>query len=116
MPRTAIRPQTLHGAPPKGYRAAEGEDVQKLTVAFGELIRRMRLEREMTQAELAAYAEVDPNFVGMIERAERRITLYNAWRIAGGLGLSLAELVEPLPRRKTRLATGQSRKAHQRQP
>ena len=54
----------------------------------------------MTQADLAASAELDPNYIGMIERAERRITLYNAWRIAGGLGLSLSDLVAGLPTRK----------------
>ena len=62
----------------------------------------------MTQADLAATAELDPNFIGMVERAERRITLYNAWRIAGGLGISLAELVNPIPVRKTRQTKSRS--------
>ena len=75
-----------------------------MTVLLGQTVRALRLDRKMTQADLATYAELDPNFIGFVERAERRITLYNAWRIAGGLGISLAELVAPLPTRKPKAA------------
>lgn len=75
-----------------------------MSVLLGQTVRALRLDRKMTQADLATYAELDPNFIGFVERAERRITLCNAWRIAGGLGISLAELVAQLPTRKPKAA------------
>lgn len=95
--------KVLVAASDKEIKAAAKEEVRKVSVLLGKAIRARRLEKEMTQAELAAYAELDPNFIGFVERAERRVTLYNAWRIAGGLSMSLAELVEPLPTRKVRV-------------
>jgi len=34
--------------------------------------------------------------VGFVERAEREVGVTLAWRLADGLGVTLAELVEPL--------------------
>jgi len=82
-----------------------------MSILLGKAIRARRLEKEMTQLDLATYAELDPNFIGFVERAERRVTLYNAWRIAGGLGISLAELVAPLPTRKIRVVKKPSRRS-----
>lgn len=89
-------------------KTAAQDEIDKVSVLLGKSIRSLRQKREMTQADLATYAELDPNFIGMVERAERRITLYNAWRIAGGLGVSLAELVEHLPTRKPRIPKSRS--------
>ena len=101
MPSSPARPSKASSASTDAaHKAAAAEEVRKPTQSFGELVRSLRLERQMTQAELAMHAELDPNYIGMIERAERRVSLYNAWRIAGGLGMTLGEMVEPLPRRK----------------
>jgi ribosome-binding protein aMBF1 (putative translation factor) len=101
MPSSPARPSKASSASTDAaQKAAAAEEVRKLTQSFGELVRSLRLERLMTQAELATHAELDPNYIGMIERAERRVSLYNAWRIAGGLGMTLGEMLEPIARRK----------------
>lgn len=104
-------PKAPHTTSDEETEAAAKEEIHKMSVLLGKAIRARRLEKEMTQLDLATYAELDPNFIGFVERAERRVTLYNAWRIAGGLGISLAELVAPLPTRKVRVVKKPARRS-----
>lgn len=56
---------------------------------FGEKVREERLKRGLSQEELAAKAGVHRTYIGMIERAEKNITLENIQKIAHALGLPL---------------------------
>lgn len=55
---------------------------KKLSTKFGEVIREIRKERNLSQEELADKAEVHRTYVGMIERGEKNITLENIQKLA----------------------------------
>ncbi|MDZ7879268.1 MAG: helix-turn-helix transcriptional regulator [Saprospiraceae bacterium] len=61
---------------------------------FGENVRRERLKRKLTQEELAHSADLHRTYIGMIERAEKNITLLNAEKIAESLYTSLGDLLK----------------------
>jgi len=44
-------------------------------------------------------AGLHPNYVGSVERGERNLSLFNIWRLAGGLEVSVSQLVETLAAR-----------------
>ena len=60
---------------------------------FARNMRRIRLSLEMTQERLAERAELHPNYISSVERAERNISIRNIERIAKALGVTMAELV-----------------------
>ena len=60
---------------------------------FAKNMRRIRLGLEMTQERLAERAELHPNYISSVERAERNISIRNIERIANALGVTMAELV-----------------------
>ena len=55
---------------------------KSINVKFGEKIREERLKRNLSQEELAARAGVHRTYIGMIERAEKNITLGNIEKLA----------------------------------
>ena len=60
---------------------------------FGEKIREERLKQGLSQEKLASRAGVHRTYIGMIERAEKNITLENIEKIANALGISLDKLM-----------------------
>lgn len=69
---------------------------KKLSAKFGEVVRELRKERNLSQEELADKAEVHRTYVGMIERGERNITLENIQKLAKALNVSLKSIFEKL--------------------
>ncbi len=61
---------------------------------FGQKVRDERTKQGLSQEELAAKAGVHRTYIGMIERAEKNITLANIEKIANALGLSISELTK----------------------
>lgn len=68
------------------------KDLQK----FGKRLKFLRLERHLTQLELAEILDMSPNFIGMIERGERNTTVENVFKIARALGIKPSKLFEKL--------------------
>ncbi len=60
---------------------------------FGEKVRNERHKLGLSQEELAAKAGVHRTYIGMIERAEKNITLSNIEKIAKALGAKPSELI-----------------------
>ena len=54
---------------------------------------------DISQEELAARADLHRNYVGGVERGERDIGITALGRLAGALGLSLAEFFQPFRQR-----------------
>ncbi len=62
----------------------------------GANVRRIRLERGLTQEKLAFDADLDLTYVGGIERGKRNPSLLVLARLAQALGSTPAELVTPV--------------------
>ncbi|MYC40638.1 MAG: helix-turn-helix transcriptional regulator [Candidatus Dadabacteria bacterium] len=60
---------------------------------FGQKVREERLKQGLSQEELAARARVHRTYIGMIERAEKNITLENIEKIATALKLKINDLL-----------------------
>jgi transcriptional regulator with XRE-family HTH domain len=60
---------------------------------FGDKVREERHKKGLSQEELAARAGVHRTYIGMIERAEKNITLSNIEKIAKALGIKPSELI-----------------------
>ncbi len=58
-----------------------------------EKIKRLRIERGLSQAKLSAKADVDPSTLSRIERGERTATVPTVRKLALALGVGLAELL-----------------------
>lgn len=65
----------------------------KILEKFGVKVRAERLKQGLSQEALAEKAGVHRTYIGMIERAEKNITLINIERIAIALDVTLGELV-----------------------
>ena len=63
---------------------------------FGERVKKERLKQNLSQEELAARAGVHRTYIGMIERAEKNITLKNIEKIAKALGISITDLTKDI--------------------
>jgi transcriptional regulator with XRE-family HTH domain len=61
---------------------------------FGQKVRGERLKQNLSQEELAVKAGVHRTYIGMIERAEKNITLLNIEKISKALGISISKLLE----------------------
>ena len=68
------------------------KDLQK----FGKRLKSLRLDKNLTQLELAEILDMSPNFIGMIERGERNTTVENVFKIARALGIKPSNLFEEL--------------------
>jgi transcriptional regulator with XRE-family HTH domain len=62
--------------------------------AFGQNVRRLREAHKLTQEALAENAGLHPTYVSGIERGVRNASLLIIARIAKGLGVSPAKLME----------------------
>jgi len=60
---------------------------------FGLHLRNLRLDRKMSQIDLAYKGEFDRNYIGMLERGERNPSLKNLKKLAQALDITLTELV-----------------------
>ena len=70
-----------------------------LPAAIGHRVRRLRREVGISQEELAARAALHRNYVGSVERGERDIGISALGRLAGALGVSLADFFAPFRHR-----------------
>jgi transcriptional regulator with XRE-family HTH domain len=60
---------------------------------FASNMKRIRLDKSLTQENVAEGASLHPNYVSSVERGERNISIGNIERIACALGVSMAELL-----------------------
>ena len=67
---------------------------REILIKFGKKVRERRFELGLSQEELAAKAGVHRTYIGMIERAEKNITLTNIEKMAKALGFSLDEITK----------------------
>lgn len=66
----------------------------QILTEFGNRVREERRRLNLSQEELANRAGMHRTYIGMIERAEKNITLENIGKLAKALNLSMSELLE----------------------
>jgi transcriptional regulator with XRE-family HTH domain len=69
----------------------------QLVQTFALNVRERRLALGMSQEALAEAAGVHRTYIGMIERSEKNVTIYNIERIAIALEVSASILLESAP-------------------
>jgi len=61
---------------------------------FGKRLREFCLEKGYSEERLAEIASLHRNYIGMIERGKRNVTLLNIKKLARALGIEVGELLE----------------------
>lgn len=67
---------------------------QEILIQFGQRIRSLRKQKNLTQEQLAELTGFHHNYIGMVERGERNPALVNIEIFAKVFGLNLAELFD----------------------
>ena len=68
----------------------------EVLIILGEKVRELRKEMSLSQEELAFRADVHRTYIGMIERAEKNVTILNLDKIAKALDVPIVLLVKGL--------------------
>lgn len=64
---------------------------------FAANVKRIRLEKSLTQEKLAELSELHPNYISSVERGQRNISICNIERIARALSVSMPDLLQDYP-------------------
>ena len=67
---------------------------EPLLVLFGKNVQNRRRALGISQEKLAELSGVHRTYIGMIERAEKNITLLNMGKIANGLNVPISQLLD----------------------
>lgn len=66
-------------------------DYQKI---LGENVRSLRIERQITQEQLAEICDLHRTYIGAIERGDRNVSLNNIVKIAHALNVTPSDLLQ----------------------
>lgn len=69
------------------------EKEQEIKKKFGQKLRQIRIEHDLSQEELALACNLDRTYIGGVERGERNISLINIAKIAGALKIGMKDLL-----------------------
>ena len=70
---------------------------ENINVQFGNILRKIREARGLTQEEFALLCDISRAYYGRIERGEHSVTLDLCRKISDALGISLSALFADLP-------------------
>ena len=70
--------------------------MKNIKKVFGSNMKRVRLERSMSQEELAEKCSLNRTYIGSVERGERNISLVNIDIISQALGIEISILTTKL--------------------
>lgn len=59
---------------------------------FGERVRELRTQKNMSQEKFALHIEMDRTYLASVESGKRNISLENIGKIANGFGITIEEL------------------------
>ncbi|HCO54486.1 MAG TPA: XRE family transcriptional regulator, partial [Pelagibacterium sp.] len=68
--------------------------MNQLDLQIGGRIKRLRRQKSVSQAQLAAALEISASYLNLIEHNRRRITVPLLFRVAGYFGVEAGELAE----------------------
>jgi transcriptional regulator with XRE-family HTH domain len=64
---------------------------REILIKFGKKVRNMRINLGLSQEKLASRAGVHRTYIGMIERAEKNITLENIQKVCRALNIKIGD-------------------------
>lgn len=67
---------------------------EPILLLFGHNVQKYRKAQDLSQEKLAELAGLHRTYIGMIERAEKNITLCNIEKVAKALNISISKLLE----------------------
>lgn len=70
------------------------KEPKPILIIFGNNVRHYRHLKNLSQEELALKADLHRTYIGMIERAEKNITLNNMEKIANALEVNIEDLLK----------------------
>lgn len=79
---------------------------EELTRNFGALVRKLRLEKDLSQERLGEMCGLHRNYIGAVERAERTPSIVTADKLARALGTSTAGLFSELEQKPRNAEVG----------
>ncbi len=65
-----------------------------ISIKFGKKVKAIRLEKDMSQADLAKLLDVHVTYISGIERGIRNMSLKNIEKLAKALGVPVRDLVD----------------------
>ena len=80
-----------------GFFAKNLRDMEdNICIRFGLAIKRLREERNLSQEKLGEISDLHRTYIGMIERAERNITLKNIEKLAKALNVTVQKIFDEM--------------------
>ena len=67
--------------------------MSELSIAFGQLVRKHRKEKNISQEKLALLCNIDRSYMGRIERGEVNLTVEKLYMIAKVLEVDVKQLL-----------------------
>ncbi len=67
---------------------------KQFLIFLGQKVREERIKKGISQEHLGQLAKVHRTYVGMIERGEKNITIFNLRKFAQALGLHVRDLID----------------------
>ena len=61
--------------------------------SLGEAIRRIRMDKGVSQEKLALLADLDRSYVGRVERGDNNVALLTLMKLAEALGMRISDLL-----------------------
>ncbi len=65
-------------------------------IVFGRRLKELRIQRRLSQEKLAELSDLHRNYVGVIERGQQNISLLNIVKLAHGLNVRPAKLMDTM--------------------
>lgn len=65
-----------------------------ISVKFGKKVKELRLQKKMSQGDLAKILSVHPTYISGIERGVRNMALKNIEKLAKALGVPIEDLIK----------------------
>ncbi|MCZ6805100.1 MAG: helix-turn-helix transcriptional regulator [Proteobacteria bacterium] len=66
---------------------------EKILQLFGEHVKKLRLQKKLSQEQLALLAELDRTYISGIERGKRNVSLINLIKLASSLDIPTHEII-----------------------
>lgn len=71
---------------------------KKLVLAFARALKTIRIEKELTQEQVAYGAKVHRTYIAFLEGAKKQPSIDAVFKIANGLDITPSELIERVDR------------------